>query len=318
MNTVPSQLTVYDMPKDITLAEVKARICDAPKRRHLSWGMDFDSRAMTLAQKVEDTWSPEQQEMHSRNLESARRGLIAEFGEWDIDRKVADFIAIDTKPMSVLAYHNQFFEQIRKAFVLGSYYPALVGACALGERILNHMVLDMRPFFAHTPEHELVAKQGAFSKWALPIDTLVAWDIMLPKAAEEFRALMPLRHRSIHFNAGIYARLRDDALAAILHMRAIIDTQFGSFGRQPWFMPGTTGHLFIKKDYETHPFVTTYYLSRCPFVGPLFGMAYGQGGWDFFDIPDYGDGAWTDEEFAREFMERDPEKVAKGPPVDPA
>ena len=306
---------VYTVPPGLTLDQVKAIIPDAGRRRHLSWGMDFDSRALTLGEQVEDHWEPERKEMHRQNQEKHRHVMALEYGEHALEAKIENFVAMGTKPMSILAYHNDFFEQVRRSFVMGDYYPALVGACALGERILNHLILDMRPFFTHTREYEAVESQKAFSNWDVPINTLVAWDILLDRAAEQFRALKRLRHRSIHFNANIYATLRDDALAAVLHMRAIIEEQFATHAVRPWFIPGTAGHVFFKKEYESHAFVRVYFLSRCPFVGPLFGMGINEGRWEFYDVPDYGDGAWTDEEFAHEYMTRDPEKVMLRAPV---
>jgi len=139
---------------------------------------------------------------------------------------------------------------------------------------------------------------------------------LLPAAAAEFRALMPLRHRSIHFNVSTYSTLRDDALAAILHMRAIIEQQFGSHALRPWFIEGTLGHVFIRKSYETNPFIQTYFLPRCPFVGPLFSMRHGASGWEFFALSDYGEGEWSDEEFATGYNERDPHAVVI-PPDEP-
>lgn len=54
-------------------------------------------------------------------------------------------------------------------------YPALVGACALGERILNHLILDLRGAYAHTPEYKRVHRKDSFDDWRVPIDTLAAW-----------------------------------------------------------------------------------------------------------------------------------------------
>ncbi len=309
----PTRTTISDLPDGLSLAEIKNRIPDAARRRHLSWGMDFDSRALMLGMKIEDDWEPQVQELHRANISRAREGLAAEFGSIAIESKIENFLAIGTKPMSVLAYHNQFFDQVRRAFVMGDYYPALVGACALGERILNHLILDMRVSFSNTAEYKRVSRKYSFNDWDVPIDTLVAWDILLPTAESEFRSLKTLRHRSIHFNISTYSTLREDALAAILHMRTIIEQQFGSFAVRPWFIPGTKGHVFIKKEYESHPFVLAYFIPRCPFVGPLFGMAHSDEGWQFFDVPDYGNGDWSDEEFAREYNERDPAQVVTGP-----
>jgi len=300
--------TIFDAPSGLPLTEWKAHVPDAALRRHLSWGMDFDSRAMDL-EPIPDHWAVEVKEAHRANRDATKQSLIRELGEHAIDAKIANLLAIGTKPMSVLSYHNAFFEQVRNAFVSEQYYPALIGACSLGERILNHLILDMRPHFKATPEYQRVYRKDSFDDWNVPIDTLEAWNVLLPEALTEFRALRPLRHRSIHFNVSTYETLREDALAAILHLRTIIEQQFGSFAVRPWFIPGTLGHAFIRKSFEANPFVATYFIPRCPFVGPLFGMAPGRSGWEVYDVPDYGDGSCTDEEFAQRYNERDPLKV---------
>ena len=282
---------------------------DAGRRRHLSGGIDFDSRASTLETEINEDWEPQVKEMHSLNRKQTIEGLSRAFGTQDIEDKIQNFIALGNKPMSVLSYHNEFFEQVRRTFVMGDYYPALVGACALGERILNHMMLDMRPYFSRTPEFKKIYKKKSFADWNEPIEVLEAWNILLPAAAKEFRALESISHRSIHFNASTYSTLREDALAAILHMRSAIGEQFGRFALRPWFISGTQGNVLVRNSFETNPFVATYFLPHCPFVGPLFGMGLGPGGWKFHDLPDYGEGAWTDEEFAHRYNSRAPEDI---------
>lgn len=272
--------------------------------------MDFDTRQILLTIQIQDAWDEDVKALHRQNAERVRRGLLYEFGEFNSELKANNFIDIDTKPFSVLAYHNSFFDQIRSAFVIGAYYPALVGACTLAERILNHLIIDLRPFYPASAEYKRVYRKSSFDDWRLPISVLTAWNVLLPEAATEFEALMPLRHRSIHFNAETYLNLRDDALAAILHVRKIIDQQFSSHALRPWFIKGTTGHVFIRKDFEEHPFIKTYFIPRCPFVGPLFGLGHGPNGWEVYDYPDYGVGDWTDQEFAAEYNQRDPAKVA--------
>ena len=291
----------------------KPKISDRGRRRHLSWGMDFDTRCVTLTQEIGDHWDEANKELWRQNKANARKGLIWEFGEKDSEGKIENFIAIDSKPFSTQAHHNYFFHQIRQSFVVGSYYPALVGACALGERILNHLIIDLREFFKATPEYKRVYRKDSFDNWDIPIKTLDSWGVLRSEALLEFKALKKLRHRSIHFNPETYAKLKEDSLAAILHVRKIIETQFGSHGPHPWFLKGTRGHLFIAKEYETDPFVQTYYLPNCPFVGPLFSMEHGENGWTFIDLPDYGEGDWTDEEFATRYESRDPNAVAKRP-----
>ena len=201
------------------------------------------------------------------------------------------------------------FEEVRRAFIIGSYYPALVGACALGERILNHLLLDLRDSYRHTPEYKRVWRKDSFDNWAITIDTLEAWNVLLPKATAEFRALMTLRHRSVHFNVSTYATLKDDALAAVLHLREIIDQQFTAFGLRPWFIEGTRGFIFIKREWEENPFIRSFYLPTCPFIGPYFAISFA-GGLRYHDHIDYGDGDWSDEEFVSAFEARSSDQVA--------
>lgn len=310
MTTQPTErITINDIDQSKPIAEWKPLLADRGRRRHLSYTLDFDTRAQVFEEPGEE-WTEEVRRLHSENQERIKNGLALEFGSEQLDNKIGNFVAIGYKPFSVLGYHNNFFDQTRRAFVIGAYYPALVGACALGERILNHLVLDLREFYKHTPEYKRVYRKNSFDDWHAPIEVLEAWNVLQPKAVAEFRALMPLRHRSIHFNVSTYSTLREDALAAIHHMREIIDQQFTAFGNRPWFIPGTRGQVFIKREWEENPFVKTYYLRTCPFLGPYFSISFDQG-LRFHDQADYGDGDWTDEEFAAVFEARSPEQLAK-------
>lgn len=286
---------------------------DSGKRRYLSWTFDFDTRALLLKEEIQEQWEEQVKELHKENRKRLRAGLAFEFGEAVLDQKIQNFMDIDTKPFSVIAYHNGFFHQIRQAFVIGSYYPALVGACTLAERVLNHLIIDLREHYRGTPEYQRVYRKNSFDDWRLPIETLEAWGVLLPEALAEFLLLMPLRHRSVHFNPETYRNLRDDALGAVLHVRKIIESQFGTWGLKPWLIPGTLGHAFIKKECEGHPFIQTYFVPNCPFVGPLFAMKPGPQGCSFYDRENYGSGHWTDDEFAEAYNNRDPENVVKVP-----
>jgi hypothetical protein len=301
------RITIDKVDQSKPLAEWKPLLADFGRRRHLSYSMDFDTRAMAFDEPGE-LWSEEARSLHLQNRERTKARLAEEFGADALEAKIANFVAMGTKPFSVLGYHNAFFEQARRAFVIGAYHPALVGTCALGERILNHLLLDLRDFYRNTPDFKRIHRKDSFDNWQIPIDMLEAWAILLPNTVTAFRKLMDLRHRSIHFNVGTYTTLRDDALAAIHLMREIIEQQFTSFGLRPWFITGTKGHIFIKRTWEDNPFVKAYYLPTCPFVGPHFAISF-ENGLTFHDHPDYGDGEWTDEEFAAAFQARTPEQL---------
>ncbi|CAO3402233.1 hypothetical protein VH569_23990 [Azospirillum sp. 11R-A] len=273
--------------------------------------MDFDTRCY-LFNELGEGWNEALRRQHFDNRERVKCMLASEFGSEDLEGKIANFVAIGTKPFSVVSYHNALFDQVRRAFVVGAYYPALLGACALGERILNHLILDLRDSYRHTTEYRTVFGKDSFVDWMKAIGTLEAWRVLLPGAIDQFRALMLLRHRSVHFNASTYATLREDALAAVLHIREIIDQQFTAFGARPWFIEGTRGLVFIKREWEEDPFIRAFYLPTCPFVGPHVAISF-QNGLKFYDKSDYGDGDWSDEEFAVAFETRSFGDVVKTP-----
>lgn len=272
----------------------------------------FDTRAHFLG-PAEDRWEDTVKAQHEQSRERVLNGVRAEFGAHDFDRKAADFQAIGPFPFSVISYHNALFAQARNAFVQGSYYPALLAACALGERTLNHLILDLRDDFSHTPEHGDVAQQASWSNWGLMIRTLIAWSIIDDAVAALFKRLSGLRHRAVHFRAGAYVTMREDALAAIETMREIIAQQFGSFGPQRWYIPGTPGVCFVQRAFENDPFVRRFILPTAVYVGPLHGTkADADGDLQFIDWPPehYGNGELTDDEYRNVFNNRDPAACA--------
>src|SRR6185437_16568300 len=160
----PSRMTIDQVDQSLPLDQWKPRLADYGRRRHLSYTLDFDTRLHTLEDPGEG-WDEAAKAMHLTNREQTRQSLAAEFGADQLDAKIQNFVAIGSKPFSVLAYHNPLFDEARRAFVIGAYYPALVGACALGERILNHLILDLRAHYGHTPEYKKVYRKDSFDDW---------------------------------------------------------------------------------------------------------------------------------------------------------
>ena len=230
--------------------------------------MDFDARVNTLAMEIREDWEEDVKALWKKHQESVAQGLIDEFGAHELEIKRQNFIDIGDKPMSVLAFHNRFFHQIRVAFVTGAYYPALVGACALGERILNHLILTLRKHFKDSDVYKRVHRKDSFDNWNLAIDALEAWEVLLADVAAQFRELEKARHKAIHFRPEVDRNDRELALASALTVRSIIARQFGAFGNQPWFMTDTPGECFLKHSWEARPFIEEIYVPNCLFVGP--------------------------------------------------
>lgn len=228
---------------------------------------DFDTRADMLVDLIDDNWEEDIKEQHRKNKENIMRRLKAEFGEFHSDVKIQNFIDLGAKPFSVIAFHNIFFAQARIAFIMGAYYPALTGVCALGERILNHLILSLREDYRSTPQYRHVCRKDSFDNWTLAIDTLKAWDVLLPQTVQDFRALMQQRHRAIHFTPETDHKPRELALSAIKSLQSIIGEQFSGWGTQPWFITTIPGEIYIKKEWETRPFIAKIYLPNAALVG---------------------------------------------------
>ena len=234
--------------------------------RPLSYDMDF--RASHLSREIQDTWDEETKNMHRQNHARLVQGVVSEFGEMNAGAKIQNLIELGNSPFSIIAFHNKFFRQVRSAFVIGAYYPALTGCCALGERILNQLLLTLRDSYRSTPEFKKVFRKSSFDNWQLAIDTLEAWAVLLPNAVSSYRSLSEIRNRAIHFMPDTDHNDRELALEAIQTLSKVIDEQFTVFGIRPWFIPGTPGVNFIRKESEADPFVRTIYLPNCALVGP--------------------------------------------------
>jgi len=240
----------------------------ANMKRYRVLSFDFDSRATLLAMEIHQDWEEKIKEQHRENKENLIQELLSQYGTHAAEVKRKNLIDMGPKPFSILAFHNKFFEQIRRAFIMGSYYPALTSSCALGERILNHLVRTLREDFKSTPEYKKIYRKDSFANWDVPINTLESWQVLLPDVVKAFQDLLELRRRSIHFDPAVDQDDRPLALQAIKYLSKIIGTQFSAFGSQPWFIPGTPGESYIKKDAERLPFIKHIYLPNCRRVGP--------------------------------------------------
>lgn len=77
-----------------------------------------------------------------------------------------------------------------------------------------------------------------------------------------------MRHKAVHFRPKVDRNDRALALEAIQCLREIIRNQFSGFGSQPWFITSISGEIYIKKSWESNPFIQKVYLPNCLAVGP--------------------------------------------------
>lgn len=305
----PNRLTVSKLVNGLYNYDGHKDLGDHGMRRYHPFSMEFDSTPMDLKEPGPD-WSDEAKRAGLERRARLVEHLEARYGARNIETVVRNLHDLGPKNMSLISYHNTMYEQARTAFVVGAYYPALLAACALAERILNHLILDLRQFYLASSHYRKVHEKKSFDNWQFAVNVLTDWKVLVEGVGQKFLDLTILRNRSVHFNLETYDTTRDDALSALLSVGEIISDQFGYFRRQPWFIKDTPGAQFISRAYENDPFVRTYLIPASGFVGPLYGMhIMPQGNWIHLDYDDYGDGLLNDEDFAKAFRERDHNQV---------
>ena len=273
-------------------------------KRYRVLSYDFDTRANILSKEIGENWQPHIKEMWQRNKYQITQGLMAEYGSINSEGKIKNFCDMGAMPISLIAFHNNFFRQARSAFVIGAYYPALTALCSLGERVLNHLMLLFRNDFKNTEEYKAVHRKDSFDNWDLAINTLEKWGVLLPAASTSFRLLRDLRNKALHFNPDTDTNDRELALEANNLFIKIINEQFSGFGVLPWYIEGTLGATFVKKNYESYPFVEKIVLPNCGNVGFMHLLEAGSSGWVVVDNYEYDNREVTDEEFCNLFNNR--------------
>ncbi|MFA6233900.1 MAG: hypothetical protein WC824_06900 [Bacteroidota bacterium] len=228
---------------------------------------DFDTRANVLSLEIREDTDESVKNQLRLLKQGIRDELRFQFGDERAEAKMQNLIAMGMKPYSIVAFHNLFFEQIRNAFIIGSFYPALTGVCALGERILNHLIITLREEFRSTTEYKQVHRKASFDNWDLAITTLKNWGILLPKAVTDFSLLKEMRNKAIHFRPETDHEPRTLALEAILCLQRIVEEQFSGLGSQPWFISVIPNEKYIKQEWESRPFVKHVYLPNCMLLG---------------------------------------------------
>lgn len=273
-------------------------------RRYLVHAFSFDTRALVLNDEINPVLDPQIIAQHEGNRRQIRMLLIHEFGNDEHERKINDYAALGPAPWSVIDRHNMFMRQIRDSFALGAYYPALVGACALGERLLNELVIRLRSAYSsHPATTKSVATHKTFMNWGVCIEALFEWGVFDDPLATKFNDLRKFRNRSVHYGTHLTGTdAREEALHAVLLIQEIIEALFRTHGGPPRFIGGTTGHTFLSTAAESEPFIQQFLVPASILVSPSFDMQYNEDkGWfDVFDDDTYQNEfpTLTDEEFA--------------------
>jgi len=272
-------------------------------RRYRPIEMTFDARHAMLTQEIGDDWEPAIQAQWRANQASVRMGLLAELGTVDGEAKIDHFTVLGNAPWSIVFEHNELLRQVRSAFAHGDFYPALVGACALGERLLNELIGALRGDYEnHRSMTQRVRRGDPLRAWPDAVAVLLGWNVLTGDSAAAFTELGQLRHRAVHFDDSLDVGDRDVALSAVRLVQDAVGQVFSPLGGPPTFIAGTCGASFFARNAEAIPLIKRVFLPRSALLSPAHRMhpqASPTGAeWVIVDDADYPAAALTDTDFA--------------------
>lgn len=266
-------------------------------KRYRIIAFSFDTKIDYL-ESIEDTYETNPSAGLKNQIENFKNRLKEQYGARNFENKLQNLRDIGSKKFSIISHHNLLIEEIRNSFINENYYPALTSACALGERILNHLIIDLRDYYTDTVENTKIKKYKSNSNWKQMISIINDWNFITPDVAIEFGKLSGLRNRAVHFNPEIIDDLRTNALNSILCIQKILFEQFSAFGNQPWFITEIPGEIYIKSEWELNPFIIKYYLPNSIYVGYNHKIK-NLNPFEIEDINIYENTETTDEEFVK-------------------
>ncbi|QYG91764.1 hypothetical protein HC251_04460 [Iamia sp. SCSIO 61187] len=193
-------------------------------------------------------------------------------GEANLEAVIANIQDLGADPFSTIGWHLHLWREVRHAFVSGAYFPAAVGAGAVAERVLNHLLIDLVDDCATEADRRRIEAPKA-PTYAAALEILNRWDVLEPASAEHFNRLRIIRNDLVHFNDGLYEDPRGRSLEAITILRDALDAQWGVFVQRR-LIPGTPGMMYARKAVEAEPFFRHYLAPVMAYVSPHHGLRH--------------------------------------------
>lgn len=228
--------------------------------------------------------------------ERLKQELSLKYGQLDIENKVNRYLEFDSPNMCIIVEYLKMLHEISDSYVFGNYYPSLTGACSLGERIFNIIILRLRSYYKHHKLYKEVYSKKSFQDWDKAINVLSQWGIIDNDLERDYRRLAALRNESIHF--GNINDIKKSSLDALRIVMTITDKLFGLTNDIYFWCPG---EIYVKQIKESKPFVREFILPKCILLGYKSSIAESKDthkiSLRFQDQNDYEDRKITDEEY---------------------
>jgi len=203
--------------------------------------------------------------------------LISRYGDHDFDAKFARYMELEKPAISIIVEHTDLLEDICNSYVQGNLYPALTGACCLGERIFNDIIFKAMDNFKLSDHYKYVYGKESIINWKKAIELLSDWKIIDNETSRKYKELYKLRTESVHYQIK-EQDLAEMALKGINAVNFIINRFFGigSHRKDVLIYFEVPGELFIKKEAEQDPVVKAFYIPCSILVRPRFKLESGE------------------------------------------
>jgi hypothetical protein len=210
---------------------------------------------------------PNNTPMIEKQKQETKKYLVSRFGEMDFDNKFKRYMEIKKPILGIVEEYWYLLNEIVDAYVSGYFYPALTGACCLGERIFNVMILKLRPYYKSNKFYKDIYNKNSFNDWKRAIDILKDWQVIDNKVENVYRSLGEIRHESVHYH-NKEQDLRKITIDAINNINFIADRIFGILNRKDILLLfDVPGEIYIRKEAEKIPAVREFYIPSAFLVG---------------------------------------------------
>jgi len=228
--------------------------CDRVARMYRVHGFALDTRVKSFGEHG-----------NKEHSEQLAESLKTQWGSSDFEEKLARFVELD---LSLLGIPDEYYELLREivdTYCSGYFYPAMTAAGALGERILNRLILKTRDYFKESPHYKKIYRKESFDHWDLPISLLGDWKVISADVANAFNNLKTFRNQAIHYNEGY--DFAENSKIAVSELARIINLQFNYIQRRDIFWVfDVPGEIWLKSTYAEDPFVKEFVIPHCAHI----------------------------------------------------
>jgi len=194
--------------------------------------------------------------------DSQTEDLKATLGHENFQEKFDRWRKIDYPPLGLIDEYPEKIAQIINTYSAGYFYPAVISACCLAERILNRLVLKTRDHFKNYPHYKNIYRKESFDDWGKMINIISDWRLIPERAIYLMRELMPIRHQSIHYTKAFdFGAIAPDLINKLI---AAITEIFGVLNRKDIYLVfDVPGEIWVRLEAQKHPFVKEFVLPHC-------------------------------------------------------